>query len=90
MFSCTNIWKIKNKKESIKTQKVTNTKKLVSQPEPLAVTEILLESKIPTDVSPLSGTGESITTEIQIPRKKKYEITCNVAPKKVSNTKSRK
>ena len=32
--------------------------------------EILSESKIPADVSLLSGTGESVTPEIRIPIKK--------------------
>ena len=47
--------------EPIKTQKVTNTSNFISQLEPSAPKEIWLKSKIPTDVSFLSGTGVSIT-----------------------------
>ena len=49
---------------------MTNTSNLISQLEPLALTDILSESKIPTDVSPLSITGESVTPEIWITKKK--------------------
>ena len=46
----------KTTKEYTKTQKVTNISILINQLEPSASKEILLESKIPTDVSLLSGT----------------------------------
>ena len=48
--------KDKTTEESIKIQKVTNTSNLISQLEPSARKEILLESKITTDVYVLSGT----------------------------------
>ena len=57
-------------KEYINTQKVTNTSNLISQLELSRRTEILLESKIPTDVSLFSGTGPSVTPEIRISIKK--------------------
>ena len=79
MFSCTNI----------KTQKLTNTTNFISQLEPSEITEIVLDKKMPTDVSLFSGTGESVTIERRIPRKPEYEITCNVIPKKGSSYKSR-
>ena len=62
--------KYKITKEYIKTQKAKNTPNLISQLELSALTEIFLESKIPTDVSLLSGTGSSVTPEIRTPRKK--------------------
>ena len=62
---------------------------MISQLEPSSPKEILLEFKIPTDVFLLSGTGVSVTSEISIQEKKKYEITRNVASKKGSNSKSR-
>ena len=40
----------------------------------------MLESKIPTDVFLLSGTGASITTEIQIPRKKRNKRSPEMFP----------
>ena len=49
---------------------MTNTSTLIIQLEPSSTKEILLESKIPTDVSLLSGTGVSVTSEIWVPRKK--------------------
>ena len=44
-----------------------NISNLISQLEPSALTEILLESKMPTDVFLLSVTGESFTPERRIP-----------------------
>ena len=38
--------------------------------EPSEPKEIFLVSKIPTDVSPLSGIGVGVTLEKRIPRKK--------------------
>ena len=70
---------------SIKTQKVTIASTSISLLEPSPSKEIFLELKIPTDVSLLSGTGVSVTPEIRITLKKEYEITRNVASKKVSN-----
>ena len=42
---------------------------MISQLEPSAPKEILLESKVPTDVSLLSGTGVSVTPERRITKK---------------------
>ena len=41
---------------------------MISQLEPSALTGNFLESKMPTDVSILSVTGASVTTERQIPK----------------------
>ena len=49
---------------------MTNTSNFIIQLEPSELMEILLESKMPTDVSLLYGTGASVTPEIRIPRKK--------------------
>ena len=38
----------------------------ISQIEPSSITEIFLESKMPNDVSLLSGTGVSVTPERKI------------------------
>ena len=57
-------------KKSINTQKVTTTSNLISQTETSALTEKLLELKIPTNVSLLSVTGASVTSEKRIPRNK--------------------
>ena len=59
----------KTNKQSTNTQKVTNRATMISRLEPLAPQEIFLESKMPTDVSLLSGTGASVTPERHIPRK---------------------
>ena len=61
----------------------------MSQLEPSELTEIFLESKIPTESSILSETGSSVTLERRIQIKNEYEIACNVASKKVPNSKSR-
>ena len=60
----------KTTKESTKTHKFTNKSTLISLLEPSAPKEMFLESKIPTDVSILSGIGVSVTPERYIPRKK--------------------
>ena len=49
---------------------MTNISTLISQLEPSEPHEIFLVSKIPTDVSLLSGIGVSVTPERYIPRKK--------------------
>ena len=50
---------------------MTNTSNLVSQLKPLEPKEILVESKMRTAISLLSGgPGESVTPERHIPRKK--------------------
>ena len=55
----------------MKTQKVTNTPNFISQLEPSAAKEILVEYKIRTDVSLFfGGTVASVTPERRIPRKK--------------------
>ena len=57
----TNFWKNKLHKESIKTQKVTNAPKLISQSEAPSPKEIMVD-KIRSDISVLSGvTGASVT-----------------------------
>ena len=49
-------------KESINTQKITNAPNLISKLEPTAPKEIMVNTKIRTDVSVLSGiTGASVT-----------------------------
>ena len=68
---------------------MTNTSNLISQLEPSAQKEILLESKMPTEVSPFFGTGVRVTPEIWVPGKDKYEITSNIFFKNESNYKSR-
>ena len=57
-------------KYSIRTQKVTNISTMISQLEPSAPQEILLVSKMPTNVSILSSTIARVTSEIWIQRKK--------------------
>ena len=53
---------LKKNKESIKIQKVTNTKKFICQLEPSAPKEILVNPKMRTGASILSGgTGSSVT-----------------------------
>ena len=52
-------------------QKVTNISTTKSQLETSAPQEILLVSKIPTDVPPLSETGASAPPERRILRKKR-------------------
>ena len=74
-------------KEHTKTNNVTNTSNLIIKLKPSEPKEIFLEYKIPTDVSLLYETGVSVTPERRIPRKKEYEITSNVASKKVPNYK---
>ena len=59
----------KTTKESIKTQKVTNKSTFIIKLYTSAPKEILLEYKIPADISLLSGTGVSVTPERRIPRK---------------------
>ena len=49
---------------------MTNTSTMISKLEPLASKGIFLESKIPTNVSLLSGTVVSVTPERRIPRNK--------------------
>ena len=54
-------------KEYIKTQKVINTPNFISQLEPSAPKEILVKSKMRTDVYILTGvTRESVTPEMCI------------------------
>ena len=56
-------------KEYIKTQKVINTPNFISQLEPSAPKEILVKSKMRTDVYILTGvTGASATPEIHMTR----------------------
>ena len=50
---------------------MTNTSNFTSQLESSTPKEVLLKSKIPTDVSILSGTGVSATPERRISRKKR-------------------
>ena len=68
-LSGTKYWKRKTTKESIKTQKFTNTSTLISQLKPSLPNQILLESKILTDVSLLSITVVSFTPEQRIQKK---------------------
>ena len=64
--------------------------KTISPLEPLAPEEILVESKMRTDVCLFSGVmGASVTPERRILRKKGIKITCYVSSKKGSNSKSR-
>ena len=46
---------------------MTNTPNFIIQIEPSALMEVLLESKMPTDVYLLYGTGASVTPERLIP-----------------------
>ena len=65
---------IRNKtpKEYIKTQKVANTPNSVSQLETSEPKEIMVNTKMRTDVSiSPGGTGASVTPEKVIPRKKR-------------------
>ena len=58
-------------KESINTQKVTNTQNLISQPEPPSQKVIMVDEKMRTDVYLLYvGTIASVTPEKLTPRKK--------------------
>ena len=56
-------------KEFTKKKNFTNISIIISQLEPSAPQEIFLASKIPTNVSLLSGMGASVSIEIPIPRK---------------------
>ena len=60
----------------------SNISTLISQLELPAPQEILLVSKIPTDVSLLSGTGDSVTTERRIPRKSNTKPPSMSPPRK--------
>ena len=54
--------KEKISKESIKTQKVTNTPNFISQLDPPTPKKIMVESKMITDVSLLYGVTEASVT----------------------------
>ena len=70
-------------KESIKTQKVTNTSIFIVRLEPEAPNKILVESKIQSDVSLLSGVTEAgVTPERRIPRRKNRESPAMSPPRK--------
>ena len=68
-------------KEYIKTQNLTNASNFIIQSEPPASKEIMVDNKIRTNLSVLSGvTGASVSLEKRIPIKKKNMKSLAISP----------